>query len=203
MIPVQPQPEPGDFSERVRSPGTAFLKEVPRPATRQWDKKEYWREVLPDMRDAYNGVCAYSAHWISRVTGGHSIDHFLPRSLRPDLAYEWTNYRYASAKLNSRKGTRSILDPFRLEPGWFTLDFESYLVRPNPRLAPERKSEVQHTIDVLRLNDDEGCVEERQEYIECFCSGEISFAHLERMSPFIAYELRRQGLISRVVQVVD
>lgn len=194
MIPVQPQPEPESFSDRVRMPGAAFLSNLPNPTAKQWVRKEYWRKALPDMRTSYHGICAYSALWISSVTGGHSIDHFVPRALRPDLAYEWTNFRYASSKLNARKGTQSILDPFQVEPDSFTLDFDSFLVKPSSHLASEQKTAVQHTINVLKLNDDEACVELRQDYVTWFRTGDITFAHLERRAPFIAYELQRQGL---------
>jgi len=195
MIPVQPQPEPEDFSERVKKPGDAFLKKISRPTTEQWRGKEYWRRALPDIRTSYNGICAYSAHWISPVTGGHSIDHFVPRSSRPDLAYVWSNFRYAASKFNARKGTHAVLDPFQLEPDWFVLDFDSFLVKPNPYLAPEQKAVVQNTLDVLKLNDDEDCVELRQDCVRWFRTDEITFAHLQRIAPFIAYELQRQGLI--------
>ena len=202
MIPVQPQPEPQDFSERVREPGAAFLNKIPHPTTKQWEGKEHWRRVLPDMRKSYNDICAYSAHRISRVTGGHSIDHFVPRVSQPDLAYEWSNFRYASSKLNARKGTHIILDPFQLEPDWFVLDFDSFLVKPNLNLTPEQKAAVQNTIDVLKLNDDEGCVELRQECVRWLRTGEISFTHLQRIAPFIAYELQRQDLVERVALVM-
>jgi len=197
MIPVSPRPEPEDFTERVRRPGRAFLGEVSHPTTRDWQGKEYWRRVLPDMRESYDGICAYSAHWISPVTGGHSIDHFIPRSLRPDLAYEWDNFRYASSKLNARKGEHIILDPFQLETDWFVLDFDSFLVKPNSALTLSQKTEVQRTIDILKLNDDEGCVELRKNCVEWLRKGEISLTHLQRIAPFIAYELQRQGLVER------
>jgi len=195
MIPVQPQPEPEDFPERVRTPGAAFLKQVPHPTTKQWKGKEYWRRALPNMHTSYNGICVYSAHWISPVTGGHSIDHFAPRVSRPDLAYEWSNFRYASSKFNARKGIHTILDPFQLEPDWFILDFDSFLVKPNPNLVPEQKAAVRNAIDILKLNDDEDCVELRQDCVGWLRTGEISFTHLQRIAPFIAHELQRQGRV--------
>ena len=202
MIPVQPQPEPTGFSERVREPGASFLAEVPRPTPQQWKGREYWQRVLPDMREAYKGICAYSAQWISPVTGSHSIDHFVPKSSRPDLAYEWRNYRYVSLKFNSRKGTHTILDPFQLEPDWFVLDFPSLLVKPNSVLSPDRKEAVSKTITVLKLNTDDTCVERRQIWVEEFCNREINFTHLQKKAPFIAYELQRQDLVERISAIM-
>jgi hypothetical protein len=202
MIPVQPQPEPADFSERVRKPGTVFLKKVPCPTTEQWKGKEYWQKVLPDMRKAYKGICAYSAHWISPVTGSHSIDHFVPKSVQANLAYEWSNFRYASSKFNSRKGKHTILDPFHVEPDWFVLDFPSLLVKPNLNLLPHQKKAVRNTISVLKLNADENCVKARQHWVMEFCAGEITFAHLKKKAPFIAHELQRQGLVEKILLIM-
>lgn len=192
MIPVQPQPEPQDFNERVRVPGKQFLAEVPTPTTKQWEDKEYWRRALPDMRKAYKSICTYCAHWIPHSTGNHSIDHFIPRFQEPKLAYEWSNFRYVAARFNSRKGIRVILDPFTLSPNWFTLDFISSFVKPNPDLLPNQKEAVQKTIDYLKLNDDDDLVKEREAWVECYRNGDISFSHLKKNAPFIAYELERQ-----------
>ena len=74
MIPVQSQAEPEDFSARVRERGQQFLHTSPHPAASQWNAHAYWRNVLPDMRKAYRGICAYSAQWISPVTGSDSVE---------------------------------------------------------------------------------------------------------------------------------
>ncbi len=195
MIPVKPQPEPERFKERVKAPGKRFLDQVPRPTSKQWKGKEYWQKVLPDMRAAYDGICAYSAHWIPYSTGNHSIDHFEPKSTSPDLAYEWTNFRYVSARFNSRKGTRAILDPFELQPDWFVIDFGSFLIKAHPSLSPAQQKSVQQTIEYLKLNADDDLVDERASLVNDYRDGNISFSHLRKMAPFIAYELERQGLL--------
>ncbi|MCP4370629.1 MAG: hypothetical protein GY797_21330 [Deltaproteobacteria bacterium] len=195
MIPVQPKPEPENFDQRVGKPGANFLKEVPQPTNSQWKGKEYWQKVLPDMRRAYYCTCAYCAQWIPHGTGNHSIDHFLPRSKYPELAYEWSNFRYVSSRFNSRKGIRTILDPFQIEEGWFVLDFISFFIEPDSNLPTNIQDAIRETIEVLRLNKDEDLVKERQTWFEDFQTGEISFSHLKKMSPFIAYELERQRLV--------
>ncbi len=202
MIPVQPQPEPEDFSERVREKGSAFLHKVPHPNSKQWKSKDYWRSVIPDMRHAYKGICAYSAHWISYVTGSQTIDHFMPRALQPDLAYEWSNFRYTASRFNSRKGQRIILDPFTLEPDWFIIKFPSLMIKPNPRLFPDQQKAVWDTIKYLKLNDDEDCVQARQQWVEDFCNDEINFTHLVKKAPFIAYEIQRQGLVDSIAAIM-
>ncbi len=156
MIPVDPQPEPTDFAHRVREPGREFLAVVSQPTTEQWQGKEYWQRVLPDMRIAYNGICAYCARWIPHSTGRHSIDHFIPKSVESLLAYEWRNFRYVSARFNSRKGTRSILDPFLLNEGWFILDFSTFLIKPNSILSADQKKSVWDTISITQIREGKG-----------------------------------------------
>lgn len=197
MIPVQPQPEPENFDEHVRIPGNQFLAEIPTPTTNQWKGKEYWRRVLPSMRRAYKSICAYSAHWIPHSTGNHSVDHFVPRLREPNLAYEWSNFRYVAARFNSRKGTRSILDPFILSSNWFIIDFTSFYVKPNPELLPAQRHAVSKTIEYLRLNDDDDLVAERGAWVQDYRKGEIPFTHLKKKAPFIAYELERQRLLNK------
>lgn len=195
MIPVQSQSEPENFSERVRAPGTQFLARVPNPTTKQWEANAYWQKVLPDMRKAYKSICAYCAHWIPYSTGNHSIDHFIPKTQDARLAYEWSNFRYVAARFNSRKRTRSVLDPFHLLPNWFIIDFTSLFVRPNPDLLPDEKQAVLQTIKFLKLNEDDNLVSEREAWLMDYRDGHISFDHLKKRAPFIAYELERQGLL--------
>lgn len=115
MISVQEQPEPPDFSKKVRDPGSAFIHQLSYPV--KWKNREYWRRSLHDLHTAYHGICAYSAHWIPCVTGAATVDHFIPKSIAPQFAYEWKNYRLASSKMNSRKGDyQDVLDPFGLQP---------------------------------------------------------------------------------------
>lgn len=198
MIPVVSQPQPADFSRLVREPGNQFLAQVPNPTSREWQNHAYWRKVLPHMRKAYGEICAYCAHWIPPSTGNHSVDHFVPKSQNPRLAYEWSNYRYVSARFNSRKGLHVILDPFQLAPDWFVLDFASFLIKPHPALSISQKGLVNQTISCLKLNIDEDLVLERQNWFECYYRGEISLAHLRRRAPFLAYELQRQGKLKIV-----
>ncbi|HHC24567.1 MAG TPA: hypothetical protein ENK58_04020 [Desulfobacterales bacterium] len=193
MIPVRPEPEPENFELRVREPGFKFLREVPEPTGSQWKGREYWQRSLPNMRKAYRCICAYCAQWIPYGTGNHSVDHFLPKNEYPEIAYEWSNFRYVSSRFNARKGTNRILDPFQIKEGWFVLNFLSFLIRPESALPPDTKKAVLNTIRILRLNEDEDLVAERQSWFEDFRTGQISFSFLKKKRPFIAYELERQG----------
>lgn len=194
MIPVKLQPEPNSFFELVRKPGNIFLHKTPHPLDHEWTRRGYWRNALPEMRIAYKHICAYCAQWIPYGTGAHSVDHFIPKSVSPNLAYEWSNFRYVSSRFNSRKGTKLILDPYNLQEGWFTIDFTSFFIKPHPGLLPEQKLQVLDTIDILKLNTDELLVQERYSWVVDFLEGQCAFALLEKKMPFIAFELRRQGI---------
>lgn len=195
MIPVKMQPEPKNFDVLVRKPGNEFLAHVPTPASTDWTGKEYWQKALPDAKAAYKSICAYSAMWIPHTTGNHSIDHFVPKSKAPQLAYEWSNFRYVAARFNSRKGIKTILDPFTIEADWFILNFGTFYVSANPLLPEQQKNKVNQTIEILKLNSDDEMVEEREGYYNYYKRGEITFSHLEKMAPFIACEVKRQGLL--------
>jgi len=196
MIPVKPQPEPDDFDEKVRQPGLVFLSKVPNPKTEDWKKHDYWVKSLPDLYTSYNKICAYSAQWIPRPEGSPSVDHFLPKSPKPELAYEWHNFRLACLSLNQRKGTQlDVIDPFELPVNSFILDFPSLIIKPNPELLYPLKGRVISTINRLQLNDYDKCIDGRLEWLKTYYEDNSSFDSLKRKAPFIAYELERQGLV--------
>ena len=162
---------------------------------KQWSTHSYWREVGPELHDAYAGICAYSCHWIPYDTGADTVEHFLPKDTYPTEAYEWNNYRLVCATLNGRKGAfEDVLDPFAIQTGWFTIDFPSLLVKPNADLEPGLQDSVDATILRLGLNDEGTCLRSRVAWLTEYCANNISLDHLRRRAPFIFTELQRQGL---------
>lgn len=193
MIPIVEQAEPPNFAVQVSQPGAAFLRNTPRPTS--WTNREYWRRVIPDLWRAHNGICAYTCHWIPPDAGASTVDHFLPKSTHPQHAYDWKNYRLASPKVNRYKHNYlDVLDPFTLSPGWFVLVFPALLLKPGSHLSVDQKQQVQKTIARLKLNDDETLINSRLRWVLEYCDREITFSHLRRRAPFIAYEIERQHL---------
>lgn len=200
LIPIQAQPESPNFSKKVREPGQKFLHNSPHPTG--WDNREYWQRTLPELYKAYNGICAYCAEWIPYTTGDPTVDHFVPKSVQPQLAYEWNNYRLASLKFNGRKGDyQDVLDPFKLEFDWFVLKFPSLQVEPNLTLSDYQERAVANTINRLKLND-ELCIQSRLRWIRDYCLNEITYDYLGRNAPFIACELQRQGVIDSIAFIM-
>lgn len=196
MIHVEPQPEPDDFDQLVRRPGQAYLSSLAGPP-RQWKGRDYWGRTLSGLHRSYGGICAYCATWIPYTTGISTVDHYVPKSENSALAYEWGNFRLASLRMNSRKGTnRDVLDPFEIDDGWFILDVPSMMIRPGPGLSAQVRRQVEDTIVRLKLNRDEDTVTARLQWVKDYCSECFSFEYLRSKAPFIAQELQRQDLDS-------
>ena len=195
MIPVQFQPESNEFDRTIRQPGRAFLASTSAPI--RWQNREYWRTALPALRRAYGGYCAYLAMKIPETVGNPTVDHFLPRKHYPNLAYEWSNFRLASALINARKkSAMDLLDPFELAPGWFVLAFPSLLTLPAETLQNKEQKQVEHTIEVLKLNQMD-VRQSRKAWVTNFALGKFSFEFLTEEQPFVAHELQRQKLDDR------
>lgn len=133
---------------------------------------------------------------------GVSIDHFLPKSKEPSKAYEWDNFRLSLHKLNQNKGDAiDIIDPFLIQSGWFVLDFPSCLVRPGKDLAKDLELKIEKTIKILKLNDDDGLVQERCNIMVSYAKQELALPFMTGRYPFLAAEIVRQGIETTANQI--
>ena len=191
MINIRQRPEPADFGINVRSRGQAFLRITPRPTRQDYERHSYWRACLQQLHSAYSQVCAYSSIWIPT---GYTVDHFRPKGRYPNLAYEWSNYRLALDLVNNNKGnSEAVLDPFVVQNGWFILDKASLWVQPEPTLSAAILTRVQSTINVLKLNHAR-LVNIRFQILRGYIDGKQRLDSIEEKYPFIAAEIRRQGI---------
>lgn len=219
MIPVVPQPEPASFDATVRTPGLAWLckrrgtrmalasplphKGAPGYCKDFWQNGHHWREAIADLRREYASICAYSALWVPPGTGFATVDHFVPKSLRPDLAYEWTNFRFASGRANGAKGDHAdVLDPFHdVGAGWFHLEFALLSIYPDPSQPDTIRARVQTTIDRLALDGADWRAERQRywdRYLQDLADGKNARAaarDLARDAPHVHAEAQRQGLL--------
>src|SRR4051812_13649936 len=107
------------------------------------DFPPYWRDVLPEMRKAYHGRCAYLAMYLEPATGSPSVDHVVPRNQSWRLVYEWSNYRLAASLINSKKTDLAlVLDPCAIKPNLFALDFVSMEVIEGPAVTGAERKQV-------------------------------------------------------------
>ena len=191
MIPVAPQPEPNDFDTQVRQPGLRWLAENHGAASSQFPP--HWRKCLTELHTAYDGICAYVCIYIEPVTGAQSVDHFIAKSPRPELTYEWSNYRLACARMNSRKREfEDVLDPFTLPLGTFRLALSTCEIKPTAPEGSWERQTADATLQRLGLNDQD-CCDLRKYYLRRYQDGRISAEFLRERVPFVYQEVVRQG----------
>jgi len=204
VIPVKEKDAPADFDAKVRTPGNNWLREQgippegPKPKGVVLDP--FWTHCLPDLYREYEGICAYLCIYFEKVLGAASVDHFVAKSPKPGLAYEWSNFRLACLGENRRKGVKDVLDPFTLKPDTFQLELVTGRIYPGDSLSPEEKAAAEDTIEKLGL-DDPDCrafrVRRFTDYLALRgpLTSEEAEKQLRRYSPFIWYEAQRQGLL--------
>lgn len=176
-------PEPPAFDRECRKPGRRWLArhdDANRP-------RDFWSAFRPDLREAFRGLCAYSAVLIQ---DGH-VDHFQPwhalrRSGRQHRAYEWSNFRYADGAVNQRKGKRRVLDPFRVRDEWFRITLPSLQLLLTEHVPKKDRTLAQTTLEVLGLRDGEAVVRYRRRWFELYQTGQLTLDGLRQYAPLIA-----------------
>ena len=169
----------------------------------QWNGHAYWRRALGELHTTYRGVCAYTCHWIAYDTGSETVDHFVPKSVKPSLAYEWNNFRLACGRMNGRKGNhQDVLDPFTLPRHVFELDFPSLQMRPSRQHSTDLVAKAKGTIERLGLND-ELCVGARWSYVKAYCESHITLQFVAERAPFIHEEIVRQKLEEKIRMIMS
>lgn len=187
----------------VKAPGRRPKVTYKRPEDVPPDKfPEYWTEVrkqdgkstIDDMMAAYGQLCAYLGMRLERATGSPTIDHYVAKERVWRLVYEWSNYRLCAACVNGAKGTGDVVDPFRVQSGWFELDLGTFLVRRGPSYPADQLPRLDATLGIVNLRQ---CVAQRGEVITSYLMRQIDLRNVERYAPFVALELRRQGRLVR------
>ncbi|NCD09155.1 MAG: hypothetical protein EOL98_06960 [Negativicutes bacterium] len=199
MIHVDAQPEPASFNKNVRRKGIAWLRKkkiaLDQPLPPKTTIEPYWRNCLDDMHACYKGCCAYLAIFFERGTGGGSVDHFVAKSQQADLAYEWSNYRLACSRMNSRKREYDdVIDPFEVKNDWFRLELVSGRIYPSPGLSKKLTQKIDTTITRLGL-DDPGNREIRARHFQNYFEKGYPEDYLRSYSPFVWAEAKRQGML--------
>lgn len=198
MIPVEPAPEPEKFDRQVRRKGQAWLREKgwnPGEAPPEVSKlPAYWTAFTETLFEAYSGICAYYAFYIEASSGAATTDHFVAKTSHAGLAYEWSNYRFASLAANrAKRDYDDVIDPFVLEPGTFLLNLASGAVSCATSVSPSDALLVEATINRLKLNSPR-LQKMRASHFTMYLRGHCGLDYLARTSPFVYQELLRQGV---------
>jgi hypothetical protein len=184
MIPVAPVPEPSSFDARARRPGNAWLLEHPHARR----PRNYWSPFRSLLEEGFKHRCGYSA---MREPNG-TVDHFHNFKDHPALTYEWGNYRYASSWLNSIKKTRTILDPYEIEHGWFEVLLPSLQLVLTDKVPPAMRPRAEATLKVLPLSHDERVLKQRRGWYEMYRARKLSLEGLRDVAPLIAAAVEKQ-----------
>jgi len=178
-------PEPDDFDEKVRQPGNTWLMThaTGRP-------KDFWSQCKGDLADGFINLCAYSAMFEPVGT----VDHYLSCDRDRSLAYEWSNYRFASGWINSSKQTadETVLDPLQVQDGWFEVLLPSLQLVLTAAVPPDERTRAEYTLTRLHLRDDERVIRQRREWYRMYQDGELTLDGLEKKAPLIARAVRKQ-----------
>lgn len=186
MIPVAKVPKPPGY-DKIKTGGDAWLKA--NPAAKR--PKDLWSPFLPELAEGFAHLCGYAA--MLDPTGG-TVDHYLSWENHPDLAYEWTNFRYVSYVLNSSKRTAddTVLDPYLVKSGWFEIILPSLQMRVTDKVPAAYKAMAAFTLKRLKLGDGEKIIRWRQHYYARFQAGQLDLDGLRVFAPLVADAVERQ-----------
>lgn len=194
MIRVAPPTEPPGFDADCRQQGNAWLTSHPDP--KDDPPGRYWAPFLKDLCEGFHNLCGYSALW--NVDG--TVDHYLSRDNHRHLAYEWSNYRYASGAINSskKKLDDKVLDPFRVQDDWFEILLPSLQLVPTPRIPPRFRPKAEFTLAKLHLRDGERIIRQRRVYYDLYARGDMNLRLLRRMAPLVAHTVYKDELTAHI-----
>ena len=129
-----------------------------------------------------------------------TVDYFLSCDNHLHLAYEWSNYRFASGWINSSKGTldQQVLDPFEVENDWFEILLPSLQLIITDKVPLHERQKAEFTLQKLHLRDDERVLRQRQAWYKLYIDGDLTLTGLEKKAPLIARAVRKQQANSQL-----
>ena len=187
MIRFDPIPKPEHFEERAEQAGAAWLAEHPNAKR----PRDYWSAFKPALADGFRQLCAYSAMYEPVGT----VDHFVSWDQDKTRAYDWSNYRFASAWLNSSKQRvrhEQIIDPFTVDNGWFEILLPSLQFVASKGVPEAEQARVQFVLERIHLGHDERIMRQRREWYRMYQEGELTLDGLATKAPLIAAAVDKQ-----------
>lgn len=193
MLPIILPEEPEFFDADVRQKGLRYLANNP-DAKASMLPRHWQGEPLAYLRAHFSNICNYSCFYIDPGTSDGTVDHFIPKTLNKQLAYEWSNYRFASIKTNRSKDDHiGVCDPAQIGHDWFQLDFTTMMIQVGEPPADAFEL-VTTTISTSGIDlNHEDLRKTRETVWELFSKGHVAAVFLERYYPFIYSEALRQG----------
>ncbi|HEU4536430.1 MAG TPA: hypothetical protein VFS00_20035, partial [Polyangiaceae bacterium] len=109
------------------------------------------------------------------------------------LAYEWSNYRFASPLMNQIKKDAAVLDPHEVGEDWFEIDLPSLELKVTDNVPPEKRALAVETLRRLRLDHGEAVIRYRQAWYEMHERGELKLEGLYKVAPLIAKAVEKRN----------
>ena len=192
MIPVVASDEPADFDETVRKKGQAWLDVHPEQTKRP---PAYWDACASAVADAFAGRCGWAGMY--DPTGG-TVDHFYSWKNFPYLAYEWENYRFACATINSSKKDidDAVLDPCEIGEGWFEVILPSLQLVLTDSVPENFRVKAEFTLKRLKLDRGERILKWRLGWYQMYQQGRLDLEGLRMVAPLLASALEKQERLS-------
>ncbi|MGN8139857.1 hypothetical protein ACTJK3_02990 [Pseudomonas sp. 22105] len=192
MIPVEnPIVEPPGFDEKCRVKGNAWLVENP-DAQRP---RDFWSPFRLKLAEGFHDRCGYAAIFLTSGT----VDHSASWNERPELAYEWSNYRYVDAWINSSKSKKrsaDLLDPFEVGEGWFEIILPSLQLVVTDSVPDAFRARAENTLQQLPIRDDERVLRVRRKWLELYEQGRLDLEGLREMAPLIAAAIEKRDALA-------
>jgi hypothetical protein len=189
MMRFEPVPEPENFGAECHQRGNTWLAKHPDHDGRP---PAYWSAFESDLADGFRNLCAYTAMYVCPGT----VDHYLCWKKHQNLAYEWTNYRYAAQWVNSSKGDLDdrVLDPFAVRDDWFEILLPSLQLVVTDAVPEDQRERAEFTIVRLRLRDDERVIRQRRAWYEAYLREGITLDELKKWAPVLARAIQRAAV---------
>lgn len=186
MMRFMPVPEPVGFEAQVRQPGRIWLTDHPNASR----PRDYWTLFKPALAEGFGHLCGYSVMYEPVGT----VDHYISWSTDKPLTYEWSNYRFASAWINSSKqnANERVLDPYEVMDEWFEILLPSLQLVVTDRVPAEHRERAEYTLQRLHLHDDERVIRQRQEWYRLYCENKLTLDGLREKAPLIARAIEKQ-----------
>jgi hypothetical protein len=192
VIPVAPVDEPPEFEERTGGPGRAWLRT--KDYLHRNRPQNYWSWCSEPLREAFHERCGWLAMYIADGQVEHLVSWDECKHERPELAYQWSNYRYVLPRLNSRKRNLSgVLDPFEVGVGWFRVELPSLLMVCTSLVPGPMRARAQRTIDELGLvgRGDSHVRRLRRRWLQRYRDGHLSLTGLRDVAPLVGDAVAR------------
>ena len=162
-------PAPAQLIQHGKKWTNRFRATTDGPGKRDWATREAKRVLRSALRGLAHGKCVYCESALE-VTDYFEVEHYVAKSVAPDLAFEWTNLLPACRRCNNAKGEQdhrnALLKPDEEDPEpYFWIHPDTGKLEPHPKLDETQAHRASETIRLCDLQRKQLC-EKRYETLK-------------------------------------